>query len=142
MEGRYCVLCLIEYLKHCHESGNSQRLFYVVAKVGKLDVTADLPRRYEESHQSAQSTAINSRNIPQVQHDLARIVQQVLNVSSQKYRFLIKENCAAEMDNNYAIYALVGDIECHDTLPPLARNGLLDEGNLITKATHAATLIS
>jgi len=84
MVRRYRVLRLLEYLKHCHEPGNSKRLFYMVAEAGEFDVTADFPRRYEKSHQCSQSTAINSRDIPQVQHDLARFVQQVLNMSSQK----------------------------------------------------------
>jgi len=110
MVRRYRVLCLIEYLKHCHEPRDSKRLSYVVAEVSELDVTANFPRRYEKSHQSAQSTAVNSRDIPQVQHDLAGILQQVLNMNSQKSRFFIKVDCAAEMDNNYGAYALVGDI--------------------------------
>src|SRR3984957_9700532 len=92
------VFRLGEYVKNCHEPCNPQCFFYVVAKVGEFDVTADLPGRNVESHKSAQAAAIDSRDFTKIQNDLAGFVQQVLHFSAQQRRFLVEEDSAAEMD--------------------------------------------
>jgi len=50
-------------------------------------------------------------------------IQQVLHLNAQKCRFLVKEYSAAEMDDDNAIYPVVGDAKGHDTLPPQPRDG-------------------
>jgi hypothetical protein len=99
----------------------------VVAEVGELYVAADLPGGYVESHKSAQAAAIDSSDIAKVQHDLDGFAQQVLHMSAQKRRFLVKGYSAAETDDDDAIYTFVGDVKCHD----MSRHGVYQlRGNL------------
>jgi hypothetical protein len=51
----------------------------VIAEVGKLDVTADLPSRGAHSHESSHAATIEVGDIPEIEHDLVGIVQQVFH---------------------------------------------------------------
>src|SRR5438552_9433185 len=65
-----CVFRPLEYLKDPNELCNLKHLSCLVAEVGKLDVTADLPSRQVHSHESTHAAAIEVSDISKVEHDL------------------------------------------------------------------------
>jgi hypothetical protein len=54
----------VKYLKQCHEPRDLQQLSRMIANMGELDVTADLPSRCVQGYESTQAPAIDVSDIP------------------------------------------------------------------------------